>query len=430
MEFKFLVGYDGISLAAQVGGDPTHQTVLLLHDAGQTRHEWAHLARRLILAGFHVVSLDLRGHGASQWHCDYSLSVLAADIRVVMDALPGTPAVVGSLLGGLAALAAISEARREGLEIASALVIADPHAGQECERRILETCLAGGSDDFDAAIRSIASQAASIGLSTLHKYLRQQADGRWYWHSDPRVWLYPHAAAAEPAWSELRLPLLLIEGPIASPALERIGRQAPAARRLRLESGRGALFFADDLDALDRNILAFIADELSAGTPAANALTLRRALGAFATGVTVITTTDASGRPVGLTANSFTSVSMDPPLVLFCLDKRSASLNAFERSEAFAINVLSSQQQDISRRFASRAEDRFAATPWETWELKVPIIQNAAASIECEKHSVVDAGDHLIFLGRIHHTWLDPQRAPLLYFQGGYQQVLLTRANA
>ncbi|NIB44123.1 flavin reductase family protein [Pseudomaricurvus alkylphenolicus] len=147
---------------------------------------------------------------------------------------------------------------------------------------------------------------------------------------------------------------------------------------------------------------------------------LRRALGAFATGVTVVTTIDAQGQPVGLTANSFTSVSMEPPLVLFCLKNGSASLKAFTNDTAFAINVLSHEQRQISQRFASKVDDRFAMTPWETWSLGVPILQDTVASFECESYAVYEGGDHQIIVGRIRQSYFNPQRQPLMYVKGGY----------
>ncbi len=152
-------------------------------------------------------------------------------------------------------------------------------------------------------------------------------------------------------------------------------------------------------------------------------LTLRQALGCFGTGVAVITTADASGDPIGLTANSFTSVSLDPPLVLFCLDRRAGSLPAFEQAHAYAVNILHIGQQDISMRFVQKDIDRFADTPWETWDHGVPIIHDSFASFECERHEVVDGGDHRIFIARVRRVRFDPSRDPLLYLQGRYQRV-------
>ncbi|MDB5868491.1 MAG: hypothetical protein JWP96_823 [Polaromonas sp.] len=152
-------------------------------------------------------------------------------------------------------------------------------------------------------------------------------------------------------------------------------------------------------------------------------LLLRRAFGSFATGVTIITTTDADGQPVGLTANSFTSVSLDPPLVLFCLDRNSSNLERFQRSCVFGINVLSSDQKELSSRFVKRGEDRFNGVSWELRDSGVPVIEGAAATFECDSHTTFDGGDHLVFIGRVRRFGFDAERDPLLYFQGRYREI-------
>nr|WP_315243034.1 flavin reductase family protein [uncultured Albidiferax sp.] len=150
---------------------------------------------------------------------------------------------------------------------------------------------------------------------------------------------------------------------------------------------------------------------------------LRRAFGSFATGVTIVTTTDADGQPVGLTANSFTSVSLDPPLVLFCLDKRSSNLENFQSAAVFGINVLGCDQQDVSTRFVQHGEDRFKGLDWALREPGVPVIDGATATFECETYTTLDAGDHLVFVGRVKRFEFEPQRDPLLYFQGRYRHI-------
>ncbi len=151
--------------------------------------------------------------------------------------------------------------------------------------------------------------------------------------------------------------------------------------------------------------------------------TLRDALGCFATGVTVVTTRDADGRPLGLTANSFTSVSLDPPLILFCLAKTSANLGRFAEAGHFAVNVLHIGQQPVSSLFARRARDRFQDVAWETWDTGAPILTGCLASFECASDKVVDAGDHLVFIGRVTRARFEPHRDPLLYFRGRYRRL-------
>lgn len=150
--------------------------------------------------------------------------------------------------------------------------------------------------------------------------------------------------------------------------------------------------------------------------------TLRDALGCFATGVTVVTTRDQTGQPVGLTANSFSSVSLDPPLILFCLARSSTNVESFRQAEHFAINVLHIGQQPTSGVFA-RSGDRFQDVAWETWDTGVPILSGALASFECATDRIVEAGDHLVIIGRVTRARFEPRRDPLLYFRGKYRRL-------
>lgn len=129
--------------------------------------------------------------------------------------------------------------------------------------------------------------------------------------------------------------------------------------------------------------------------------TLRDAFGAFLTGVTVVTTIDKSGSPRGFTANSFTSVSLDPPLLLVCLAKSSSGLATFQSAERFAVNILSEEQEEVSRTFAKPVEDRFAAVNWRPGPYGSPVFDGASAWFDCAVHDCVDAGDHLILVGRV-----------------------------
>ena len=151
--------------------------------------------------------------------------------------------------------------------------------------------------------------------------------------------------------------------------------------------------------------------------------TLRDALGSFATGVTVVTCVDGDGNPAGLTVNSFTSVSLDPPLLLVCIAKRAGSAAALRAAEHFAVNVLQTGQQPASIRFATRDEDRFGATPWSTGETGAPLLMDSLAVFECERHAIYDGGDHDILLGKVIRASFDPTLDPLLYFRGKYRRL-------
>lgn len=149
---------------------------------------------------------------------------------------------------------------------------------------------------------------------------------------------------------------------------------------------------------------------------------LRQALGRFATGVTLITCADAQGQPVGLTANSFNSLSLDPPLVLWSLRLQSPTEAAFRQSGHFAVNVLGASQIELSRRFASDEPDKFALGDWSEGSGRAPVLGGCAAVLECATVSHQVLGDHVLFIGQV----LRHREAPVapLLFQGGEYRAL------
>jgi flavin reductase (DIM6/NTAB) family NADH-FMN oxidoreductase RutF len=152
--------------------------------------------------------------------------------------------------------------------------------------------------------------------------------------------------------------------------------------------------------------------------------TFRRTLGSFASGVTVISTLDQeSARLVGVTVSAFSSVSMDPPLVLFCIDKRSVSLSSFKRARHFAVNILAAGQAEISNRFASRLEDKWQGVQYRSGLGQVPVILGCAAHLECSVSQIVDGGDHEIFIGQVEDAGFEPDLAPLVYCRGAYSNI-------
>lgn len=151
-------------------------------------------------------------------------------------------------------------------------------------------------------------------------------------------------------------------------------------------------------------------------------LALRAALSRFATGVTIVTCRDAAGGTVGLTVNSFASLSLNPPLVLWSLREVSLSLEAFRAARYFAVNVLAETQVDLSRRFAAAQADKFAEGMWRQGSEGAPVLAGCAAVFECETVSQQVAGDHVLFIGRVLRI-ADLGGAPLL-FQGGHYRML------
>jgi flavin reductase (DIM6/NTAB) family NADH-FMN oxidoreductase RutF len=146
-------------------------------------------------------------------------------------------------------------------------------------------------------------------------------------------------------------------------------------------------------------------------------------MGCFATGVTVITAHNPDGIPIGLTANSFTSVSLDPPLLLVCIANNAGSAEVMRGVQNFAVNVLQIDQQPTSNRFAGKGEDRFANTRWEVGECGAPVLLGSLGVFECERDSLHEAGDHFILVGRVEKASFEPRRDPLLYFRGKYRRL-------
>ncbi|MCA1299776.1 flavin reductase family protein [Stappia indica] len=146
---------------------------------------------------------------------------------------------------------------------------------------------------------------------------------------------------------------------------------------------------------------------------------LRNALGRFVTGVTIVTTVDASGRPVGLTANSFNSVSLDPPMVLWSLARTSRNMATFEGAGHYAINILASDQTGLSNRFARPEQDRFERVDWQMGACGVPVLAGVTAVFECRNSTRVDGGDHVVFLGQV-EAFDHADREPLIYHGGRY----------
>lgn len=164
------------------------------------------------------------------------------------------------------------------------------------------------------------------------------------------------------------------------------------------------------------------AEPVAADAPALDSRRLRTALGRFTTGVTIVTCVDAAGERVGLTVNSFASLSLEPPLVLWSLRRESPAAAVFSAAPRFAVNVLAESQVGVSRRFAARRADRFGEGEWSIGAHGAPVLAGAAAVFECETASAQVAGDHLLFIGRV-LACSDSSVPPLLFQAGHYRTI-------
>lgn len=154
-----------------------------------------------------------------------------------------------------------------------------------------------------------------------------------------------------------------------------------------------------------------------------DAASFRTACGQFATGVAVVTAQGPAGPPIGLTINSFSSVSLDPPLVLFCLGRDAQCMTGFDAADGFVIHMLGANQRDLSARFATPDADRFQGLDWLQGPCG-PVLPGALARFDCRRHATVDGGDHVILIGRVEAVSVpDTAEDPLVYFRGGYRTI-------
>ncbi|ULT58018.1 flavin reductase family protein [Neobacillus drentensis] len=148
----------------------------------------------------------------------------------------------------------------------------------------------------------------------------------------------------------------------------------------------------------------------------------RNTLGHFATGVTVITTKNEE-ELIGLTANAFSSLSLDPPLILVCIDKKAGSLSAFKQGHSFVVNILQEGQEEECWRFAKRSEDKFANSSYTLSSHGIPVLNDNLATLECTVAELLEGGDHIIVTGKVEAVSYDEEKSPLLFFRGKIGQM-------
>lgn len=150
---------------------------------------------------------------------------------------------------------------------------------------------------------------------------------------------------------------------------------------------------------------------------------LRNAFGMFATGVAVITAKNPLSQTIGVTMSSFNSVSLDPPLVLFSVDRRGRSLDGMLKAKGYAVNILARSQEHLSNLFAKQLSDKFAQVEHDLGYEEAPLLRGAIAHFECKPYAHYDGGDHVIFVGEVMHFSTQDEGEPLLFFRGKYQNL-------
>ena len=438
LDFK---GYGGIAIAGTAFGSPDNPSVLLVPSHGQTREFWYGSAAALAEAGRYAICVDLRGHGDSAHAPDghYGLNAYIGDLHAILAALPNRAVVVTAGLGALIAIAAVGEGAPHlvsGLALVDANIWVE-HAvaarmGQALESRTME--FDDPSQIVDAIAAAYPSEPRPVTGRIMAAYARRD-DGRFQWRGDPKALAAANLPSFESRLTEaatrIATPSTLIRGSlnetVSGDTTRRLQSLIKGSEAAEIEgaghyatSDREDDFNAILLDFLERHAPRAPLTFLGGSEPRV----LRDGLGCFATGVTIVTTLNSAGEPIGLTANSFTSVSLDPPLILFSLARSSANLATFEAASGFAVNVLHIGQQPVGGRFASRDGPRFEGVDWAVREDGgSPILAGSLASFDCSTHAVHDGGDHLIFIGRVNHAWYEPYRDPLLYFRGRFRRL-------
>lgn len=222
---KRFAAYEGVNQVGDVGGDPRGESIILLHGGGQTRHSWGRAAVELAAKGYYVAAVDLRGHGDSDWAPDanYCIDAQVGDLRAVIRQMPSPPVLIGASMGGLISLTTAGEARDPPVR---ALVLVDvtPQVDPDGRARIIGF-MRDRPDGFvsveeaaDAIAAYLPHRPRPKDLSGLHRNLRRRADGRWYWHWDPRLFdtFEPDPAAAALRYSaaarNIAVPTLLVRG--------------------------------------------------------------------------------------------------------------------------------------------------------------------------------------------------------------------------
>lgn len=162
----------------------------------------------------------------------------------------------------------------------------------------------------------------------------------------------------------------------------------------------------------------------AAAPPSFSTADFRAALGMFATGVTIVTALDDNGRRIGLTANSFNSVSLEPPLVLWSLSRAAASLATFSRGSHYAVNILAADQKELAVRFSTRRADRFEGVAFREGAGGAPLLDGVVAVFECFNRSRYEEGDHVIFVGEVERCVHRTGASPLIYHGGQYYSEL------
>lgn len=406
----------------------TGEPLVFIHGVGLNADAW-HPQIEAFADTHRVIAIDMLGHGASAPpREDATLDSYVEQLRQLLDDLGIAAAtIVGHSMGGLVALgfALKHPARTLRVAVFNSVYERDPKSRSAVEARALEIAKSGNVGNVDEPLRRWFDD--DDRKSAIGNQVRQ-----WLTSVDPKGYAtaYRIFATSDDAFTgrlgDLASPALFATGsldPNSTPAMSlAMARAAPRSQALVLDGQRHMMNLVDP-SAVNQALRELLAQPMNRIDPRE----LRTAFGSFMTGVTVVTTIDESGAPRGFTANSFTSVSLDPPLLLVCIARAAASCATFTGARSFAVNILAEQQKDISGVFASKRADKFSAVSWRPAALGNPLIDGAVAWFDCERANVIEAGDHVILVGAV-RGFAQNDANPLGYARGGYVSLGLEQA--
>ncbi|WP_137934995.1 alpha/beta fold hydrolase [Mesorhizobium comanense] len=418
---------DGTGFIRAGAGTP----VLFIHGVGMNAAIWQPQIERMT-DRFDVVAIDMLGHGQSPLPPQHPELADYADQAVrLLDHLGLDKVfVVGHSMGALVAqeLALRAPGRVRRIVSLNAVFRRPPELTEAVRQRA--AALTGRGDAAGTA-QTIARWFGDPVPAELEATAQKTASALSAVDPEGYARTYRLFARADDDHAD-RLPTLAVpalfmtgsEDKNSSPAMSAaMARLAPRGRCTVLPGERHMMAVAAP-DLTTRHIVDFLTeDEAIEQSTQANAGfdsgEFRRALGSFLTGVTIVTTIGPDGEPRGFTANSFTSVSLDPPLVLVCIAHKALGHPVFATSKSFAINILNEGQKAASGIFASKAADKFASVTWRPGQTGSPVLDGSVASFDCDMERLVDAGDHSILIGRV-RDFEHNSAPPLGYCRGAY----------
>jgi flavin reductase (DIM6/NTAB) family NADH-FMN oxidoreductase RutF/pimeloyl-ACP methyl ester carboxylesterase len=379
--------------------------VVLIHGVGLQKAVWAPQVAALA-SDYDVIALDMPGHGDSATPPENPrLSDYAEAVRDTLDALGVNQAhIVGHSMGALVALEfALNHPERTLTVTAMNAVFCRTHEQRAgVAARVEELGDGARLPDWRGTLARWFGDPAPPHLREAARRtqaLLEQADAVGYARS------YRLFAEGDSEHglrlAGLGVPALFLTGeddPNSTPAMSAAMARLTPQGRLRVLPGLRHMMALTDSDTINQELRGFFA---GLAAPALDARAFRKALGGFLTGVTVVATMQPDGSPRGFTANSFTSVSLDPPLVLVCIAKTASSCPVFSAAEGFSVSVLAEHHTNLSALFASKAPDKFAGAAWTRGPAGNPVLDDVAAWFDCTRHDVIEAGDHIILVGRV-----------------------------